>query len=678
MENKSSNIEIKRDCIYLVLSISFAIISYIILAKLFSLFYKPDISSILKEAGNFIIPTLMSACKPEPIEKILFISGIFLIPLFLLAYYAIFKKLLQNKEEKLINNIWVFICLFAITALPLFIYKVLNAPSVYVPPYSYLQFYVLTSVLDKNISLLIFVPFIIILYVFLRINYSPQNKSAKYMTILLDIFCGFLIVYIAVIHVFSIYTNDPHFDAVFYSMVQVFKGVPLAVDGFTNTYGLYPYFVNPIFKIIGLSVLKCSIVFCVLIAASFLFILFFLKNTVNNKLLVLLGFASVVFLPNLSKQLFDLKLYGQTMPYYAYLPIRYLFPCLLLFVSSLYVKNKSKYLYIISSVICSLALLWNLETGAVTTLSWMLLNFYSELEQRRVSEFFKNILWHIIRISSVMIITVLLFYLCVFIFYGRVLNLTALLYALNIFAKYYFGMLPMPLLHPWNILVLTYIIGIGISVRAIIEKDITAWTKNIFLVTIMGTGMFTYYQGRSHDWSLFGPSFYFFILLTLFLDKILFFLKNNKNLLLTFLSLLIASVLSLSIILMSINIKDEFLLLKTVIKNAQVQSRMKIIIEMDSNFIKRNTAPSEKIIIYSRNSGTYFSKIPNISAFNPGFTDLYLKSDYDRLEKLIAESDVKIFVAENSPESFNAMIGLFNNLKIINSNGHIFLLKKQI
>jgi hypothetical protein len=675
--NKLSNIEIKRDYINFVSSISFAVISYIILAKLISLFYKPDISIILKESGNFIISGFMYTCKPEPLEKTLFISGIFLIPLLIFAYYSIFKKLFQNKEDKIINNIWIFICLFTITAIPLFIYKVMKAPSLYVQPYSHFQLYILNSILDKDISLLIFVPFIIILYVFLRINYSSDNGSSKFTNIILNIFCLFLIAYIAAINVFPIYTNDIHFDAVFYSIVQLFKGVPLAVDGFTNTYGLYPYFLNVIFKIIGLSVFKCSIVFCILIALSYLLIILFLKKTVNNKLLVFLGFTSVVFLPILSKQLFNLKLYGQTIPYYAYLPIRYLFPCLLFFLSALYIKNKNKYLYILSSIICSLALLWNFETGAVTTLSWMLLNFYSEFEQKKASVFFKNILRHIIKIYSVMIITVLFFYLCVFIFYGRILNLTALLNALNIFSKYYFGMLPMPLIHPWNILVLAYIIGIGISVMAIIEKNITPWTKNIFLVTIMGTGMLLYYQGRSHDYSLFGPSFYFFILLTLFLDKILSFLKNNKNLLLTFLSIIIASILSLSVILMSININDEFLLLKTVITNVQAPSRMKNIIQMDCNFIRRHAGPSEKIIIYSRNSGTYFSKIPNISAFNPGFADLYLKSDYVRLEKFIAESDVKIFIAENSPESVNTMIGLFKDLKIIDSNGHIFLLGKK-
>jgi hypothetical protein len=481
----------------------------------------------------------------------------------------------------------------------------------------------------------------------------------------------------ATIYVFSIYTTSDNFESVFYSIVQLFKGVPLGVDGFTNTYGLYPYFLNIIFKILGLSVVKCSIVFCVLIALSYLLILFFLKNTVHNKLLVFLGFISAVYLPNLSVQLFYVaELFGRVEPYYGYLPLRYLFPCLLLFVSALYIKYKNKKLYVLSSSICSLSLLWNFDTGVVTTLSWMLLNFYSEFEEKNVKAILKNSLWHVIKISSVIIITISFFCLYVFLWYGRILNLSVLVQTLFVFSELGFNMVPMPLIHPWNILALTYITGMGISIRAMIEKDITSWTKNIFLVTIMGTGMLLYYQGRSHDASLWGPSFYFFILLTLFLDKILSFLKHDKNILLRFLSILLASILSLSVIFMSMNIKDEFSILKISIKNVQTHSQIKDIIEMNCNFIKKHASSSEKILIFSRNSGIYFSKIPNISAFNPGLTDLFLESDYEKLEKVIMDSDVKIFVADN-PHILDNITGILRNLTAIDSNGYMFLLKRS-
>ena len=33
-----------------------------------------------------------------------------------------------------------------------------------------------------------------------------------------------------------------NFNAIFYSMVQVYKGIPLYINGFTNIYGMYPIF----------------------------------------------------------------------------------------------------------------------------------------------------------------------------------------------------------------------------------------------------------------------------------------------------------------------------------------------------------------------------------------------------------------------------------------------------
>jgi len=674
LKDISDNIEIKNDYINLILSISFAIITYLLLAKFISLFYKPDISLVLERARIILGSNLIKECNPEPLEKTLFIAGIIFIPVFIFVYYSIFRRLLNNNEEKLIDNIWIFICLYMVTILPVFIFKVLDAPSLYVPPYSHLQLYILNSVLDRNFSPIYFILFFIMFYVFLKINYSSQNNLVRFITILLDIFCLLLIAYMGTIYVFSIFTDNIHFEAVFYSVVQLFKGIPLGVDGFTNTYGLYPYFLNIIFKIIGLSVLKCSIVFCILIAFSYLLIWVFLKNTVKNKFLVFLGFTSVVYLPNLSEQLSSIELYKRVQPYYQYLPLRYLFPCLLLFLSSLYIKHKNKYFYILCSIICSLSLLWNIDTGIVTAVSWILLNFYSEFEQNNLSTTFKNTLWHITKISAIMIIVFSLFYLYVFIWYGRIVDLSALLQTFSVFSGLGYLMLPMPLIHPWNILALTYTIGIGISIRALIKKNITPWTKIIFLVTIMGTGMLLYYQGRSHDNTFFGPSFYFFVLLTLFLDKILSFLENNSNILLSYLSVMIALILSLSVIFMSINIKKEFSIIETSIKNVRARSPEKDIVEVNCNFIRKHTNPSEKIIIFSGISGIYFSKIPNISAFNPDINELFLKSDHVRLEKVIADSDVKIFL--ESGGALNGIRDILRTLKVADDNGYMLLLKK--
>lgn len=676
MENKTSNLDVKKDCINLIASISLSIVSFVFVAKLISVFYKPDISLIWEKANALLISGMLKTCNPEPLEKTLFILGILAIPGFLFAYYLILKKIIRNKSEYFIHKIWMLICLYTSTIIPLIIFIIMTTQSIYINPnlYFYIYFHHPTA---NHISIFLFVPCIIILYYLLKNDYPPETKSGNIVTMIFYSICVLFILYISAINIFSIFTSNFHFDSVFYSIVQLFKGIPLGVDGFTNNYGLYPYFLNIIFKIIGLSVLKCSFVFCILIFLSFLLILFFLKNTVNNKLLVFLGFISVVYLPNLSYQVISIRITGNALPYYQYLPIRYIFPCLLLFLGSLYIKSGNKYLYIISSVVCSLALLWNFDTGIVTLLSWILLNLYSEFESKEVGTIFKNSLQHLAKILSIMITTILFFLFVVFIFYGRILDPGSLIHSYFVFSQLSYYMLPMPLLHPWNILALTYITGMGISVRAMIEKDITPWTKNMFLVTIMGTGMLLYYQGRSHDLSLFGPSFYFFILLTLFLDKILFFLKNNKNFIFAFLSILISTVLSLSIVLIIINHKEEYALLNNSLTNIQAPSPEKNIIQTNCDFIKSHTSPSEKIIIFSADEATYFSRIPNASAFDPSFFECYLKTDYDRFERLVSESDIKIFSAENYIFIVDAFSGIMKYLEIVDSNGNMDLLMRK-
>jgi hypothetical protein len=682
MEIKSSNIGIKKGCINLVASITLAIISYAVVAKLISVFYQPDISLILDKARELLIPTLVNYCNPEPLERTLFILGILLIPAFLLVYYLIIKWFLHHKSESAINKMWMLICSYALILVSLLIYEVLGSPSQKEPLISYFQFYILFSILDKNIPLIIFVPFIMALYFLLKAAYSQENKTGNIIEIFSYVFCLLLISYMSAIYVFSVYTVDQHFDTVFYSMVQLFKGVPPGVDGFTNTYGLYPYFLNIIFKIIGLSVFKCSIVFCMLIALSYLLIFLFLKNTVDNKLLMLSGFVSAIYFPKLSMNLLHTRTlfikYGEFVShaYYQFLPIRYVFPCLLLCLGALYIKNKNKYLYFTSSVVCGLSLLWNFDTGVITALSWMLLNIYSECEQEHVKTILRNGLWHLIKILSVMIITILCFLLVVYIFYGRILNPILITSSLYIFSQLGFFMISMPLIHPWTILVLAYMTGIGICIRAIVEKDITPWTKNIFLVTVMGTGMLLYYQGRSHDITFQEPFFYFFILLTLFLDKIFSYLKSNKNILLTFFSIIIASTFSMAMILMTININDEIFLLRNAV-NDVYDSPYKVVIQKDCDFIRKHANPSEKIIIFSRDEAIYFSKIPNASAFNPGFSECFLKTDYERLEKLVARSDVKFFVAENEPYVDQAFSSIGKLLTVADYNGHMYLFKRK-
>jgi predicted branched-subunit amino acid permease len=58
-------------------------------------------------------------------------------------------------------------------------------------------------------------------------------------------------------------------------------------------------------------------------------------------------------------------------PYFQYYPIRTIFPALLILMSSGYFLNEKRYKYLAISIVCSLAVLWNAETGIIVLLSWI-------------------------------------------------------------------------------------------------------------------------------------------------------------------------------------------------------------------------------------------------------------------------------------------------------------------
>jgi hypothetical protein len=101
---------------------------------------------------------------------------------------------------------------------------------------------------------------------------------------------------------------------------------------------------------------------------------------------------------------------------------------------------------------------------------------------------------------------------------------------IKVFNYYGFFLLPMPSIHPWNMVVLFYVIGLFISISHLIdvsshqgtihrnEKDPV--TKLIFALSILGVGLFVYYVGRSHNYNLIWVSWPMLILATIFTDQL--------------------------------------------------------------------------------------------------------------------------------------------------------------
>jgi hypothetical protein len=63
-------------------------------------------------------------------------------------------------------------------------------------------------------------------------------------------------------------------------------------------------------------------------------------------------------------------------------------------------------------------------------------------------------------------------------------------------------MLPMKLWEFWQPLILIYLVTIFYCMRLLLHKKVDATAKWYFFIAIYGLGIFSYYQGRSHVWSI--------------------------------------------------------------------------------------------------------------------------------------------------------------------------------
>lgn len=299
------------------------------------------------------------------------------------------------------------------------------------------------------------------------------------------------------------------FNAVFHGMSQVYLGREILHD-FNYQYGLFPHLIEPLFRVFGLSVLSFSIVMALLNLAGFLLLWPVLRLLVARVLLAGLTLVAILYAGYFDgRQSFDL--------YYQYHPIRFFFPALSLFLASRYYLRGGHLLYYASFVVGSVAVLWNCDTGVVVLLAWLMTLVFKELVVRRP----KQAALHLVTGAGVFAATVGAYSLTMVLRYGHAPDLLSAFYYQKLFYVDGFGMLPMPALHPWNAVAMIYAAGILYAVMHLAERRLTSRSVCVFHLSVLGAGIFSYFQGRSVNSSLACVSYPALILAAFFADRLL-------------------------------------------------------------------------------------------------------------------------------------------------------------
>ncbi len=644
---------LKGEILKWMFSILFSSVAYAFVAYLISIYYHPDVKELLDYVTKI---TFSGNPKPEPMESLLVKLGMVLIPTFILLSYYLFNKL--EIIKKIANSSsFNYITTFIVLVIAFVIYQDFAANNPFsgdkaenirdVECKTNYEFFFRELFLGSHLLLYTFiiVPIIYSLFLFGLKKYNWEKKSFYNFFFLVpgNLFIAGLILCIVVIHTFLFpytYENKYDFNAVYYSMTQVYAGSPMLVDGFTNTYGLYPHFLNLIFQVIGLSILKFTLVLSLLLGLSFTLNFFFLKRYVSNKLILFLGITSVIIYPYLGAS-FLLINFGAAFSFW---PIRWLIPSLLFFLTGWYLSKKSKKIYYLTFGLMGIFVLWNPEIGILSYITWVLINVYNDFYDEAKKINIKKMIQHVVIGATCLFVIFNLYKLIIFISYGKVPDVSLLFTYIILFGKTGFASLPMVLIHPWNIVSIIYMISILYVIVKWLQKDITPKSVIILLLTVLGFGFFLYFQGRSHNFQFFNATIPCFFLLPI-LGDILWEHVRTKNLIalnaLFFVFVYIISFSFFDILSNTKKIKEQFYQTNDRIKNQEEENQLK----SNENFIVRNTLPNEKNYTLTawHYQGLYYNGNKIKSAFNPSILEVVLYSDLRRWEKDIIDSSFTVF-----------------------------------
>ncbi len=437
------------------------------------------------------------------------------------------------------------------------------------------------------------------------------------------------------------YTDENKYDfaAVYYAMTQVYAGSAMLVDHFTDTYGLYPHFLNPVFRIVGLSITKFSLVMSLLLAGSFALNFWLLRKTMKNTVLLFAGFFTVVFFPYLSFKL--LTIFDCIFSLY---PIRYIIPSVLSCMAWLYFTAPTATRYYVTTIVAAAFVLWNPEIGLACFLGWVAATAYFHSLGSNLKIDIRKIVQYIITGILALVVTFATFAIFIRLFYAAWPDLSLLFSTMSYFGRFGVGTLPMSLIHPWNLSAIVILVGIMYAVSAWYQRKVTPRSALLLFLSLIAVGYFTYFQGRSQNSNFSLSSGFSLMILAILADEWWEKISNYREIALDGLFVIVLICLSFSPIEIAFNANKIIALSnQDEAKEKQKEAQMK----MDDNaaFLLKTTTKGEKVLLLTakKNQPLMFNATRRRSAFNPGFIDLFLQTDRERLEQLVIDSAYKIY-----------------------------------
>lgn len=322
-------------------------------------------------------------------------------------------------------------------------------------------------------------------------KYPTSKNKIKYTKFSIALLGGIFILfmgYFEIIHDFHRYNeNSLNLGIVFNPIIQVFHGATVLIDT-KSQYGLYPHFLEPILKLTGLSITSISVIMGSLFVVTLGSWFYFLIKITRSYFLSLVGLIAATF---------SITTFGTNWPgeiYYQYLPLRTIFPALLLLAFPLYYDNHNWYGRVIIGILLSIGVLWNIESGAGAFLAFLVMDAYLQYDIKC------KLKSNIVSITKNTLISILVL-LVVFLIFFTIMKLRSghfpilhdffwyiQLYGTNAILGGGFSLHPHML-----IMILFYFLGINQSIGSLLNGSKNKLDAGIFVTSVLGLGTSAYY-----------------------------------------------------------------------------------------------------------------------------------------------------------------------------------------
>lgn len=434
-----------------------------------------------------------------PFVRFCYLSGLIFLPAVVFLSLIILNYFNQNnellKKYSLTNILTIFLAVFSVLAL----YFVFSGKAEGYNPRDFFSRIGISRLISSFCVLMIF---------FLFGKKAGNKKSFWFFA------WGILIVLIGalpqVINIPDIRGRNfitYHFGLMVGIISQVLGGKTILVSQ-SSVYGtIYPYAASIFSILFGRSLVALSSFFVMLIAISWFFIyLSFGERMGKNSFWALISLAIVTGIVHSSFE--SNLLMGNVLPYFEYTPIRQLFPAFFSWFILAYLRQQDEQRYNIGVILAGFSVLWNIDTGLPLIAAWCMLLIYQEISKHNgVRKTLIASLRHVsIALGSI------IFWMAIYSFFAYIRsgsfpqwNLLYEAQRITYLHGIFYSMSMYPA-GPWNIIVFVYICAFIVSLWALIRGRSGRKEKYYFFLAVLGSLLFSYFQGRAHFNNIFPVS----------------------------------------------------------------------------------------------------------------------------------------------------------------------------